>query len=83
LDGRRGKKVQNVLGREREREIIEHMIEDGREIRWMKEIWNRRERIEKERNCILMFVIRNPKARRANKTFYILKKMEQTKPIRA
>jgi hypothetical protein len=70
--------------RERKRkERGEIPIEDGREIRWMKEIWNRRERIEKERNCILMFVIRNPKARRANKTFYILKKMEQTKPIRA
>jgi hypothetical protein len=24
--------------------------EDGREIRWMKEIWKRRERIEKERD---------------------------------
>jgi hypothetical protein len=37
--------------RERERkERGEILNEDGREIRWMKEIWNRRERIEKERN---------------------------------
>jgi hypothetical protein len=27
----------------------EIMNEDGNEIRWMKEIWNRRKRIEKER----------------------------------
>jgi hypothetical protein len=40
-----------------ETETIEHMWngcrtilnEDGRGIRWMKEIWKRRERIEKER----------------------------------
>jgi hypothetical protein len=36
--------------RERKRkERGEILREDGREIRWMKEIWNRRERIEKER----------------------------------
>jgi hypothetical protein len=55
---------------------------DGREIRWMKEIWKRRERIEKERggdskknvnfwNCIIKCVIRNPKARRANKALLL------------
>jgi hypothetical protein len=36
----------------RERESMERgeiRSEDGREIRWMKEIWKRRERIEKER----------------------------------
>jgi hypothetical protein len=32
----------------RERERI--LNEDGREIKWMKEIWKRRERIEKERS---------------------------------
>jgi hypothetical protein len=39
--------------REREREKGkrgEKQNEDGREIRWMKEIWKRRERIEKERS---------------------------------
>jgi hypothetical protein len=37
--------------RERERkERGEILNEDGREIRCMKEIWNRRERIEKERS---------------------------------
>jgi hypothetical protein len=36
--------------RKRERkERGEILNEDGREIRWMKEIWKRRERIEKER----------------------------------
>jgi hypothetical protein len=38
--------------RERERERKERgeiLNEDGREIRWMKEKWKRRERIEKER----------------------------------
>jgi hypothetical protein len=36
--------------RERERkERGEIQNEDGREIRWMKEIWKRRKRIEKER----------------------------------
>jgi hypothetical protein len=36
--------------RDRERkERGEIQNEDGREIRWMKEIWKRRERIEKER----------------------------------
>jgi hypothetical protein len=38
--------------REREREkgkMGEKQNEDGREIRWMKEIWKRRERIEKDR----------------------------------
>jgi hypothetical protein len=45
----------------------------------MKEIWNRRERLEKEKNCILMFVIRNPKARRTNKTFYVFKKIAADK----
>jgi hypothetical protein len=65
LDGRRGKKVQNV---HEERETIEHMWngcnemrererkelgemqnEDGREIGWKKEIWKRRDRMEKEK----------------------------------
>jgi hypothetical protein len=56
LDGRRGEKVQNVLRGEREwmrrnekKERGEILNEDGREIGWMKEIWNRRDRIEKER----------------------------------
>jgi hypothetical protein len=36
--------------RERERKEREDIRnEDGREIRWMKEMWKRRERIEKER----------------------------------
>jgi hypothetical protein len=36
--------------RERERkERREILNEDGREIRWMKKIWKRRERIEEER----------------------------------
>jgi hypothetical protein len=36
--------------RERERnERGEILNEDGREIGWMKEIWNRRDRVEKER----------------------------------
>jgi hypothetical protein len=36
--------------RERERkERGEILKEDGREIKWMKEIWKRKERIEKER----------------------------------
>jgi hypothetical protein len=62
--------------RERERERKEQgeiQNEDGREIRWMKEIWKRRERIEKQRRgrlifgiVIFMFVMRNPKPRRAN-----------------
>jgi hypothetical protein len=62
--------------RERERERKEQgeiQNEDGREIRWMKEIWKRRERIEKQRGgrlifgiVIFMFVMRNPKPRRAN-----------------
>jgi hypothetical protein len=37
-------------GKRKERGEI--LNEDGREIRWMKEIWNRRERIEKERRGI-------------------------------
>jgi hypothetical protein len=64
LDGRRGKKVQNVL---EERETTEHIWsgcsemrererkkrgeiqnEDGREIGWMKETWKRRDRMEKK-----------------------------------
>jgi hypothetical protein len=37
--------------RDRERKEREEILnEDGREIRWMKKIWKRRERIEKERN---------------------------------
>jgi hypothetical protein len=36
--------------RERERKKRGEILnEDGREIRWMKEIWKRRERIEKKR----------------------------------
>jgi hypothetical protein len=65
LDGRRGKKVQDV---HEERETIEHMWngcsemrervrkkrgeilnEDGREITWMKEIRKRRKTKKKER----------------------------------
>jgi hypothetical protein len=72
LEGRRGKKVQNVPiehmwngcseMRERERTILN---EDGREIIWMKEIWKRRERIEKERRgdrkkCQCVFGIGRP-----------------------
>jgi hypothetical protein len=35
--------------RETERKEREEILnEDGREIRWMKEIWNRRERVEKK-----------------------------------
>jgi hypothetical protein len=65
LDGRRGEKVQDVqrgerddrthverMGRsEREggKERREILSENGREIRWMKYVWKRRERIEKER----------------------------------
>jgi hypothetical protein len=41
LDGRRGKKVK----REERGEILNV---DGREIRWMKEIWKRGERTKKE-----------------------------------
>jgi hypothetical protein len=58
LDGRRGKR-----GRER-KERGEILNEDGREIRWMKEKWKRR-------NCIFMFVVSNPKAWRANKAIFI------------
>jgi hypothetical protein len=58
----------------------EILNEDGREIRWMKEIW--RERIEKERRgdrkkcyflelLFFMFVIRNSKAWRAKKAFIV------------
>jgi hypothetical protein len=37
--------------RERKRKEPEEILnEDGREIRWMNEIWKRRERIEKERS---------------------------------
>jgi hypothetical protein len=37
--------------RERERKERGRILnEDGREIKWMKEIWKRRERIEKERS---------------------------------
>jgi hypothetical protein len=57
LDGRRGEKVQNVLRGEREwmrrnekKERGKILNEDGREIGWMKEIWNRRDRVEKERS---------------------------------
>jgi hypothetical protein len=65
--------------RERERkERREILNEDGREIRWMKKIWKRKERIEEERGgdrekmlnfgiVIFVFVIRNPKAWRENK----------------
>jgi hypothetical protein len=36
--------------RERERKVLgEIRNEDGRDIRWMKKMWNKRERIEKER----------------------------------
>jgi hypothetical protein len=73
----------NGCGEMRERERKERgeiQNEDGREIRWMKEVWMRRERIEKERGgglkkrlifgiVTFMFVITNPKARRANKAF--------------
>jgi hypothetical protein len=59
----------------------EILSEGGREIGWMKEIWKRRARIEKERgkeweknvnfwNCIFV-VIRNRKASRANKALYM------------
>jgi hypothetical protein len=62
LDGRRGKNVQNVLWAERnnrmdvakwERETVRKergkiLNEDGRDIKWMKEIWKRREKIEQE-----------------------------------
>jgi hypothetical protein len=69
--------------RERERkERGEIQNEDGKEIRWMKEICKRRKRIEKERggdrkkkfnfrNCLFMFVMRIPKARRTNKALPI------------
>jgi hypothetical protein len=50
LDGRRGKKMQNVILGERERKKRGEILnEDRREIRWMKEIWKRKERREKER----------------------------------
>jgi hypothetical protein len=62
LDGGGGKNVQDVretiehmwrgCGEMREREEKERgeiLNEDGREIGWMKEVWKRRERIEKER----------------------------------
>jgi hypothetical protein len=62
-DGRRGKKVQNderktiehkenggSKMRETERKEREEILnKDLREIRWMTEIWKRRERTEKER----------------------------------
>jgi hypothetical protein len=68
----------NVCSEMRERERKERreiLNENGREIR---EIWKRRERIEEERGgdrkkmlnfviVIFVFVIRNPKACRANK----------------
>jgi hypothetical protein len=38
--------------RRERKEQGEILNEDGREIRWMNEIWNRRERIEKERRGI-------------------------------
>jgi hypothetical protein len=37
---------------EREREREKGKMGDGREIRWMKEIWKRRERIEKDREFL-------------------------------
>jgi hypothetical protein len=41
----------NERERERKRKEPEEILnEDGREIRWMNEIWKRRERIEKERS---------------------------------
>jgi hypothetical protein len=58
LDGRRRKNVQDVehmwseCGEMREREGKERgqvLSEDGRKIGWMKEVWKRRERKEKER----------------------------------
>jgi hypothetical protein len=36
---------------EERKERGEILNEDGREIRWMKKIWKRRERIEKEMCC--------------------------------
>jgi hypothetical protein len=54
--------------REREGKVREEILnEDGRETGWMKEIWKRRERIEKERGedrrlflellfCLVMFM---------------------------
>jgi dephospho-CoA kinase len=64
--------------KERERKKLGEILnEDEREIRWMKEIRRRREKIEKERIggqekklifgiVIFLFVIRNPKARKEN-----------------
>jgi hypothetical protein len=44
--------------RERERkEWGEILNEDGRETTWMKKIWKRRERIERERKKVLLFGI--------------------------
>jgi hypothetical protein len=37
------------MRRNEKKERGEILNEDGREIGWMKEIWNRRDRIEKER----------------------------------
>jgi hypothetical protein len=60
--------------RERERESERGKNEDGREIEWMKDM--EKERMDRKRNrwrigknanfwnCIVMFVIRNPKPRR-------------------
>jgi hypothetical protein len=60
---------------ERERKDRGEILnENEREITRMKEIWKRRERIKKEKEVgdrISMFLIRNPKARRANKAFLL------------
>jgi hypothetical protein len=69
--------------RERKRKEREEILnEDGREIRWMNEIWKRRGKNRKRKGwrieikmlflCLYSIVIRNPKAHRANKAYYIL-----------
>jgi hypothetical protein len=44
--GRRGKNVQRERERKEQGEILN---ESGRKIGWVKEIWKRRDRMEKER----------------------------------
>jgi hypothetical protein len=62
LDGRRGKKMQNVLLGERERKKRGEILnEDGMEIGWMKEVGYRKKNVSLDKT-----VCRNRKARRPN-----------------
>jgi hypothetical protein len=62
LDGRRGKKMQNVILGERERKKRGEILnEDGMEIGWMKEVGYRKKNVSLDKT-----VCRNRKARRPN-----------------